>query len=214
MESDWLLFTCTPPYLNHDSQMQVACYVRVSTVGQNEESQLTELRTFCSNHGWEPIFFVDKSTGTNLERPALAAMEAELFKGTFDTVLVYKIDRLSRSLTDGINLLSQWLGKGIRFISASQRFDFSGAIGKMLASVLLSIGEMENEMRRERQSIGIQNAKAKGVYKGRASGSTKEEPARAKRLRAEGKRLTEIAAIMGISNSTTQRYLKTSTVGI
>src|SRR6476620_10979659 len=121
--------------------MKVACYVRVSSVGQNEESQVAELQSYCKAHGMEPTFFIDKATGENLERPEFARMEASLFLGEFSTVIVYKIDRLSRSLSDGIALLSQWLSRGIRLVSTSQRFDFNGAVGKMLASVLLSVGE-------------------------------------------------------------------------
>lgn len=187
---------------------RVACYVRVSSVGQNEESQVNELTIYCQNHGFEPVWFIDKATGTNLDRPAFEDLQARLFMGEFDVVVVYKLDRLSRSLLDGLTVISGWLGKGIRLVSTSQQFDFAGATGKMLASVLLSIAEMENETRRERQSIGIANAKKKGVYKGRKRGATKAKPAQAQKLREEGKKLQEIAAIMGTSLSTVQRYLR------
>lgn len=188
--------------------MKVACYVRVSTFGQNQESQVRELEVYCAAHGMEPVFFIDKATGTNLQRPNFLKLEAALFDGLFDTVVVYKIDRLSRSLLDGITVLSQWLSKGIRLISTSQRFDFNGSVGKMMASLLLSVAEMENETRRERQAIGISNAKKKGVYKGRRVGATKANPAKAAKLRLEGKKLQEIAAIMGVGISSVQRYLK------
>lgn len=188
----------------------VAAYVRVSTFGQNLESQQKELEAYCAAQGMKPVFFIDTATGTNLQRPAFEKLEAAIFDGQFDTVLVYKIDRLSRSLLDGITVLSSWLNRGVRLISTSQRFDFSGAVGKMMASLLLSVAEMENDTRRERQAIGIKNAKAKGAYRGRAVGATKAQPAKAAKLRAEGKKLNEIAAIMGIGISSVQRYLKPS----
>ena len=100
----------------------VAAYVRVSSVGQNEESQIAELRAYCKNHALEPVFFIDKATGTNLARPALEKLEAALFMREFDTVLVYKIDRLSRSLVDGVALIAEWLSKGVRLVATSQRF--------------------------------------------------------------------------------------------
>ena len=78
----------------------------------------------------------------------------------------------------------------------------------MLSAVLLSVAEMENEARRERQAIGITNAKEKGVYKGRKIGVTKAKPTQAQKLREEGKKLKEITAIMDTSLSTVQRYLK------
>lgn len=186
----------------------VAAYVRVSTFGQNLESQQKELETYCAANGMKPVFFIDKATGTNLQRPAFERLEAALFDGNFDTVVVFKIDRLSRSLLDGITILSKWLSNGVRLISISQRFDFQGATGKMMASLLLSVAEMENETRRERQALGIANAKEKGIYRGRAVGATKANPAKAIKLRAEGKKLNEIAAIMGVGISAVQRYLK------
>lgn len=187
---------------------KVACYVRVSSVGQNEEAQVNELKTYCQNHGFEPVWFIDKATGTNLSRPFFEEMQSKLFMGEFKTVIVYKLDRLSRSLLDGLTVISDWLGRGIRLVSTSQQFDFSGAIGKLLSAVLLSVAEMENETRRERQAIGIENAKKKGVYKGRKTGTTKANPALARKLRDEGKKLREIAAIMDTAMSTVQRYLK------
>jgi len=186
----------------------VACYVRVSSIGQNEESQVNELTSYCKNQGLKPVWFIDKATGTNLDRPAFEAMQSKLFAGEMKTVIVYKLDRLSRSLVDGLTVISDWLSDDIRLISTSQQFDFSGAIGKMLSAVLLSVAEMENETRRERQAIGIENAKGKGVYKGRKKGATKAKPAQAVKLREEGKKLREIALIMGTSLSTVQRYLK------
>ena len=68
----------------------------------------------------------------------------KLFAGEYKTVIVFKLDRLSRSLTDGLTVISDWLSSGVRLVSTSQQFDFSGAIGKMLSAVLLSVAEMEN----------------------------------------------------------------------
>lgn len=89
----------------------------------------------------------------------------------------------------------------------TQQFDFSGTIGKMIAAVLLGVAEMEQETRRERQTAGIQVAKAKGVYKGRKPGTLKAKPERAKKLRDDGLTLREIGAAMKLSHSTVLRYL-------
>lgn len=192
--------------------MKVACYVRVSSIGQNEASQKSELKKFCANHGYEPVWYIDKSSGMNMERPEFQRLQQDIFNGEVKVVVVYKLDRLSRSLTDGLNVLSAWLEKGIRLVATSQQFDFQGSVGKLIASVLLAVGEMENETRRERQAIGIENAKQRNVYKGRKVGATKSNPERALKLRGEGKKLNEIAAIMKVSQSTVQRYLKPSNV--
>jgi DNA invertase Pin-like site-specific DNA recombinase len=89
------------------------------------------------------------------------------------------------------------------------RFDFNGAAGKLIASVLFAVAEMEQETRRERQRVGIEAAKERGVYRGRKPDSTKAKPARAKRLREKGLTLDEIASSIGVSRVTVCRYLKT-----
>ena len=78
----------------------------------------------------------------------------------------------------------------------------------MLAAVLLGIAEMERESIRERQAVGIEAAKARGIYMGRKSGATKAKPRRAKELRSKGLNDAEIATAMGVSRRTVQRYLR------
>jgi DNA invertase Pin-like site-specific DNA recombinase len=93
-------------------------------------------------------------------------------------------------------------------VSVTQQIDFNGAMGKMIAAVLLGVAEMEQEMRKERQAAGIAAAKAKGIYFGRKKGTTKSKPERVSELRAKGLKDSEIAASLGISRSTVQRYLR------
>ena len=93
-------------------------------------------------------------------------------------------------------------------MSITQQIDFNGALGKMLAAVLLGVAEMEQETRRERQAAGIAAAKERGdVYSGRKAGTTKAKPTRALELRNKGLIDSEIATAMGISRRTVQRYL-------
>jgi len=83
--------------------------------------------------------------------------------GQVEIVILWKLDRLSRSLKDGINLLVDWLDQGVRIVAVSQQFDFSGAVGKLIASVLLGIAEMERQNIRENIVRGMENARMKGV---------------------------------------------------
>ncbi len=92
-------------------------------------------------------------------------------------------------------------------VSTSQQIDFSGSLGKILAAVLLGIAEMEQELRRERQAVGIKAAKARGIYIGRKSGTTKGKPDRARKLKAQGLTASEIAKSIGVSERTVFRYL-------
>lgn len=186
----------------------IACYIRVSTVGQNADGQRREIEAWLAAHGLKDAeFFVDKKTGDNLDRPAFKRLQAAIFAGQVKTVVVWKLDRLSRSLRDGINTLADWCERGIRVVSVTQQLDFSGAMGKMLAAVFLGIAEMEQETRRERQAIGIRNAKASGVYLGRKPGTTKAKPERARQLRAKGNTIEEIAAALKISRRSVFNYL-------
>ena len=82
--------------------------------------------------------------------------------GRWETIVVYKLDRLSRKLRDGIETLCAWCDQGIRVASVTQSIDFNGTVGKIIASVLLGVAEMEQQTRRERQAVGIKVAKAAG----------------------------------------------------
>jgi DNA invertase Pin-like site-specific DNA recombinase len=193
----------------------VGCYVRVSTIGQNESGQRAEIDRWLAGNGVDPAavrWFVDKKTGDNLNRPAFEQLQAAIFSGAIGTVVVYKLDRLSRSLRDGINVLSEWCDRGMRIVSATQQIDFNGTLGKMLAAVLLGIAEMEQETRRERQAAGIAVAKKEGKYRGRKPGTTKAKPARALKLRAKGCTVEEICTSLGVSRNTVFRYLRDAAI--
>ena len=190
--------------------MTTAAYVRVSTVGQNEAGQRRKVREWLKGNGVDKVrWYVDKATGDNLDRPEFEKLQADIFNGTVKTVVVFKLDRLSRDLADGINTLTDWLEKGVRIVSVTQQLDFSGATGKLVAAVLFAVAEMEQETRRERQAVGIAAAKEKGVYKGRKAGATTKgvRPSRAAQLREKGATYAEIAQSMNVSQSTVRRYL-------
>ena len=189
-----------------------AVYIRVSTVGQNVAGQKREIKRWLKGNGVNDSkvrWYVDKATGNNLDRPEFERLQADIFNGEIKTVVVWKLDRLSRSLRDGINVLADWCDRGLRVVSVTQQIDFNGAVGKMLAAVLLGVAEMEQETRRERQAAGIAVAKEKGVYTGRKLGATKKgvNPRRAVTLRDKGLTYAEIGEAMGISMSSVRRYL-------
>lgn len=189
----------------------VACYVRVSTVGQNEAGQRREIRRWLEGNGIDPAlvrWFIDKETGDTLDRPAFDKLQSAVFAGEVGTVVVWKLDRLSRKLRDGINVLCDWCEKGLRVVSVTQQIDFNGTVGKMLAAVLLGVAEMEQETRRERQRAGIEAAKEKGIYIGRKPGTYKGRPDRAKKLLEQGLTHSEIATALGVSRRTVIRYLQ------
>lgn len=190
---------------------KVACYVRVSTVGQNESSQRAEIRKWLEGNGLAPadaIWYVDKESGDTLDRPKFGRLQQDVFAGAVRMVCVYKLDRLSRSLQDGVNTLCEWLNRGVRLVSVTQGFDFAGVTGKLIASVLFAVAEMEQETRRERQAAGIAAAKERGVYIGRQPGFRKGKPQRVAELRKRGLNDSEIGEALGVSRRTVQRYMR------
>jgi len=187
---------------------KVAVYCRVSTVGQNLDGQRAEIQRWLDGNGIvDAEWFVDRASGTTLKRPAFERLQKAIFTGDVRTVVCYKLDRLSRSLREGIEVLCGWCDRGLRVVAVTQQIDFSGTVGRMLAAVLLGIAEMEQETRRERQAAGIKAAKARGVYLGRMAGTTKAKPERAAELRRRGLTIPEIAQSLGISERTAFRYI-------
>ncbi len=188
----------------------IACYCRVSTRHQKNDSQRAEITRWLAGHGIDSSqirWFEDKESGKTLVRPAFDELQQEIFGGGLKTVVVWKLDRISRRLRDGINLLGDWCEKGIRVVVVTQQIDLNGAVGRMVASVLFGLAEIELEYRRERQAAGINVAKERGVYRGRVKGSYKSTPARAVELKGRGLTAKEIAAALGISERTAFRYL-------
>jgi DNA invertase Pin-like site-specific DNA recombinase len=167
----------------------IACYCRVSSRHQKSDSQKAEILRWLRGNAMPQAcvhWFEDIETGNTLCRPAFEAMQRAIFAGMVATVVVWKLDRLSRRQREGVNLLADWCERGVR-----------------------GLAEIEQEYRRERQAAGIAVAKQKGVYRGRLQGTTKAPPTRAQALRQRGFTVPEIATALRISPRTVFRYLAT-----
>lgn len=187
--------------------MTTAVYIRVSTYDQNLDVQRGELSRWLERSGiTDVVWFEDQESGKDLNRPDFQRLQRAVIRREVDTVVVWKLDRLSRSLKDGVNLISDWLERGVRIVSVTQAIDMAGAAGRMFAAILFAVAEMERELLRERQAAGIAAAKARGVYTGRPRGATKAKPEEARRLKDLGLKPEQIATALGISRSTVRRY--------
>jgi DNA invertase Pin-like site-specific DNA recombinase len=188
----------------------IACYCRVSSQRQKTDSQKAEIMRWLQGRSIASSavqWFEDKETSTTLRRPAFERLQHAIFAGPLNTVVVWKLDRLSRRQREGVNLLADWCERGVRVVVVTQQLDLHGAVGRMVASVLFGLAEIETEYRRERQSAGITIAKLRGVYRGRRKGTTKAAPARAQTLRIRGFNIPEIAKALGVSQRTIFRCL-------
>ena len=190
--------------------MKIAVYMRVSTQAQKTDLQEADILCWLVAHGHDlekVQWFKDHETGKHLSRNGLNALAEAIFAGQVDTIIVWKLDRIARSLKDGVSTLSHWCECGIRVISITQQLDLSGTIGQTIASVLFGIAEIELKTSKERQAAGIALAKKRGVYKGRKKGTMKANPQRAIELAGQGWKPQEIANALGVSKRTIHRYV-------
>ena len=100
-----------------------------------------------------------------------------------------------------------WADKGLKIVVMTQQLELNGVIGRTIAALLLGLAEIEHVNIRERQKAGIEAARARGVYTGRALGSTKANPGRAYELKNKSLSMDEIATALGVSKRTVTRYL-------
>ena len=105
-------------------------------------------------------------SGGTMERPALQQMLEDIRKGLIQTVVVYKVDRLSRSIMDFHNMMKEFDKYGCSFVSITQAFDTSTSMGKLTLNMLLSFAQFEREVSSERVRDKIRASKAKGLWTG------------------------------------------------
>jgi len=105
-------------------------------------------------------------SGGNLERPALQHLLADIRAGRIDTVVVYKVDRLTRSLADFARLVEIFDAQDVSFVSVTQQFNTTGSMGRLTLNVLLSFAQFEREVTGERIRDKIAASKQKGMWMG------------------------------------------------
>src|SRR5919205_4677202 len=130
-------------------------YARVSTQDQKLTLQLDELKKAGCEH-----LYQEKISGKNKNRPELEKMLGGLRKG--DTVLVWKLDRLGRSLKDLIELVALFNEKGVDFISLHDGINTATATGRFTFNIFAALAEFEREIIKERTKAGLSAAKARG----------------------------------------------------
>ena len=178
-------------------------YTRVSKQEQNEALQRDALK----EAGCEK-YFGDKMTGSKFERKGLEELLAFVRPG--DTVIVWKLDRLGRSLKDLIETLNRLKDQGVDFMSLTEKIDTTTPGGKLIFHVMGALAEFERDLIRERTNAGLAAARARGRVGGRPKKlTTNGKVALARQLFADSNQsISEICLTLEISRSTLYRYVR------
>jgi DNA invertase Pin-like site-specific DNA recombinase len=174
-------------------------YQRVSTVDQNTDRQLDGVEL--------DKVFIDKASGKDTSRPALARAIDYLRDG--DTLVVHSMDRLARNLEDLRRIVRELTGQGVRIEFVKESLTFTGEdspMNTLLLSMLGAVAEFERSMILERQREGIALAKANGKYKGRKAALTGEKADELRARLAGGESVTGLAREYGISRQSVYNY--------
>lgn len=178
-------------------------YARVSTSEQNLDLQLTALRAagcteFYTDHG---------ISGADFERPGLTEALSSLEPG--DMLVVWRLDRLGRSLVDLIRLITELGDRGIEFRSLSEAIDTSSSGGRLLFHLLAAMAEFERSLISERTKAGMAAARARGISVGRRPATTAAQRAEARiAIERDKQPVATVAAQYGIHPRTLLRILK------
>ena len=181
-------------------------YARVSTAEQDLQLQLDAL-----NKAGCVKVFEDKASGARTKRPGLDACVAVLQSG--DTLVVWRLDRLGRSMPHLVGLVEELLGKGIGFRSLQDgAVDTSTASGELMFHIFSSLAQFERRLVQERTTAGLATARGRGRLGGRRPIRANDpRVVSAKRLHKDrGLSINEICKTLGISRPTFYRYLALS----
>jgi len=180
-------------------------YARVSTQYQKLELQIDALEQECCER-----IYQEKKSGKNKERPELEQMLAHLRPG--DIVVVWKLDRLGRSLKDLVSLMDEFRSKGVEFVSLKDGINTTTITGRFTFNIFASLSEFIRELIVENTIAGMTAARARGKKGGRPAGlspAAMEKAKKAARLHGAGLSAREIMSSLNIKSSATlYKYLK------
>jgi DNA invertase Pin-like site-specific DNA recombinase len=176
-------------------------YARVSTDDQNPALQLTALK----RAGCKKIFKDEGISGATIKRPSLLRCLKTLKRG--DTLTVWKLDRLGRSLRDLIAMLDDLRERGVKFHSLTEHIDTATPTGRAMWQMIGVLAELERSLITERTHAGVKAARARGVKFGRKPKLTAQKLQQARKLIAAGERPEDVAATFEVGRSTLYREL-------
>ena len=196
-----------------NSNMRTVLYCRVSTKDQSCDSQLRDLRGYCTARSFEITReYVDVGqSGTKDSRLALDELVADARKRKFDSIMVWRFDRFARSTKHLLLALEEFRSLGIQFISYQENIDTASPLGQALFTIVSAVAQLERDLIKERVSAGIRNARACGKQLGRPRRIVNHEELR--RLRNRGASIEAIAEKLGVGYGTVRLRLRNEMAG-
>ena len=188
--------------------MKVGIYVRVSTLQQTTENQLLELYEICERNDWSVVEEYNETvSGTKGVdgRSELSRLLQDAQRKKFEKVVIWSVDRLGRSMKHLVMVLSQLKDLDVDIYSYKQGIDTSTTMGSSFFHMVGIFAELENNMRSERQKIGIKRALKDGVKFGRKDVMDEDKEYQIYQLRSKGKSIRAIAKEVGISVGRTHK---------
>ena len=186
--------------------VRAAIYARVSTREQTNALQLDEANRFCRARGWQVVSSIqDHVSGVRDRRPGLDRLLAMVRGRHVDCVVVWKRDRLFRSLQHLISCCAEFEALGVDFVSVTEQIDTTTPTGKLILRVLGSLAEFERDLLIERTKAGMAAAERRGAKIGRPRRRFDLE--RAEELLAGGASQRNVARLLSVGLGTLQRAL-------
>jgi len=184
--------------------------VSKSDKSQNPENQLIRLRQYAEEHRYivpKECVYIDEASGADASRPALDRLCKDARANRFSLILVVKIDRIARSMTNFHSLLKEWEAIGVKFHCIDQpEVSTDSSMGRLLMNILGAIAEFERDLIRDRTIAGLERARNKGKVLGRRPKVFDIE--RALELRSQGWGIKRIAKELKIAPATLRKGLK------
>ena len=183
--------------------MRIA-YARVSTSDQSLDLQINALK----KEGYDRLFQDHGVSGIAKARPVLQEALALLNEG--DTFIVWRLDRIARSMRELTEIVWSLHNRNIRFVSLSEHIDVSSAVGELILHVLGAVAHFERALIVERTKAGMDAARQRGVQFGRKPKLDEQTLAEALQIIADGNSISDAAKKIGIGRSTLYRYIATN----
>ncbi len=181
-------------------------YARVSTDDQDLQLQLDALKKAKCQR-----LFTDKMAGTTQERPGLNDALSHLRSG--DTLMVWKLDRLGRTVKGLVDLVTTLENQGVNFRSLTDGIDTTTSAGRFFFHIMASLSQMERELTLERTKAGLDAARRLGRVGGRRRIMTDSKIKSARKLLASGHSPRDVARDLGISIATLYRWIPSAGSG-